>query len=288
VGTHRSTVGDLLTTVRVSLRDASVPDADLEGELLLMHALGMDRARLFASLREPARLDAEALISPLLERRVRREPLTYITGSAEFFGRRFAVDRRVLVPRPETELLVDRALEAASRSGIARPRIADVGTGSGVLAITLALELPDAGVDAVDSSQDALEVARSNGGARGVAHRVTWLQGHLSEPLRGRYHLVVANLPYVRTDALRGLQPEIAYEPETALDGGPDGMRYIGPLVRELPGLLAGAGAASLLEIDPPIEALAVRAAQAALPDAEVRVWPDLAGLARCLEITLS
>jgi len=287
VGAHPRTVGDLLNATRASLKDASVPDAGLEGELLVAHALGIDRAKLFASLRDGLPAGARERLDPLLARRRSREPLAYITGRREFYGRDFAADRRVLVPRPETELLVERALQVAGRAGRTRLRIADVGTGSGVLAVTLALELPDAEVQAVDSSPDALEVARANGEAHGVGDRVTWLLGPLSGPLSGRFDLIVANLPYVRTGALRGLQPEVSHEPVEALDGGADGMRQVGPLIRELPHLLGGPGATALIEIDPPIEKVVLDAAREALPDAEVRVWPDIAGLARCAEMTV-
>jgi len=287
VDTDQRTVGDLLRAARTALAGASVPDAALEGELLVAHVLGVDRARLLASLRDALPAGAAEHLNPLLARRCSREPLAYITGRREFYGREFAVDARVLVPRPETELLVERGLRVAGQLEREGLRIADVGTGSGVLAITLALELPDAGVWATDSSPDALDVARANGEVHRVGGRVAWLLGALSAPLSGRFDLVVANLPYVRTGALRGLQPEVSHEPTGALDGGPDGMRHIGPFIGELPGLLTGPGAAALIEIDPPIEKPVAAAAREAMPGAEIRIWPDLAGLARCAEITV-
>ena len=287
MSTHQRTVGDLLRAARATLAGASVPSAALEGELLVSHVLGVDRARLLASLRDALPVGAAEHLTRLLERRCSREPLAYITGRREFFGRDFAVDPRVLVPRPETELLVERGLRLAGRLERKGLRIADVGAGSGVLAITFALELPDAEVWATDSSPDALDVARANGEMHGVGDRVTWLPGALSAPLSGRFDLVVANLPYVRTGALRGLQPEISHEPKSALDGGPDGMRHIGPFIRELPELLTGPRAAALIEIDPPIEKPVADMVREAMPDAEIRVWPDLAGFARCAEITV-
>jgi len=281
------TVGDLLSFARARLKGASVPDADLEGESLVSHVLGISRARLYASLGEPPPPGAGERLGPLLERRRSREPLAYITGRREFYGRQFAVDPRVMIPRPETELLVDRAVAAARVLGTGELRIADVGTGSGVLAVTLALELPGANLQAVDSSPGALEVARANGDAHGVGGRVTWLLGSLCGPLSGPFHLIVANLPYVRTDALRGLQPEVLREPAEALDGGPDGMRHIAPFVQDLPRCLGGPGATALIEIDPPIEKAVLSVLKASLPGAEVLVWPDLAGLARCAEVTV-
>ena len=261
MGAHQRTVGDLLRAARAALAGASVPSAALEGELLVAHVLGVDRARLLASLRDALPAGAVEHLNPLLERRCSREPLAYITGHREFYGRDFAVDARVLVPRPETELLVERGLRVAGRLG--REGFA------------------------TDSSTDALDVAKANGEVHGIGGRVTWLLGALCAPLSGRFDVVVANLPYVCTGALRGLQPEISHEPEGALDGGPDGMRHIGPFIRELPDLLTGPGAAALIEIDPPIEKPVAGVAREAMPDAEVRVWSDLDGLARCAEITV-
>ncbi|MBI2966107.1 MAG: peptide chain release factor N(5)-glutamine methyltransferase [Chloroflexi bacterium] len=272
---------------RDKLREAGVADADLEAEVLLCHAFAIDSAWLYANPEAPPPAGHLPAFVEHLHRRAQREPLAYIIGGAQFYGREFAVDPRVLIPRPETELLVERAKSFAgqlSAPGRTTLRVADVGTGSGILAITLALELSRAEVHAVDVSAGALEVARGNATRHRVENRVRFHQGDLASPLSGTFDVVVANLPYIRSGDLAGRQPELGFEPRSALDGGDDGMRYVGPLIADLPRLLAERGLA-LLEIDPPIAAAAVRLARSMAPGARVAVLDDLAGLNRVLEI---
>lgn len=297
------------------MREAGIPDSDIEAEKLLCHAFAVDPAWLYANSEAVLPADRLRVLSGHLQRRVRREPLAYITGSASFYGREFAVDRRVLIPRPETELLVElavqfvgeaigeaddghgrspdeegRPLDERSRPPTLRGRpplrVADIGTGSGILAITLALELSSADVRAVDVSADALEVARKNATVHGVEDRIHFHQGDLASPLSGTFDIVVANLPYVRSDDLPGLHPELRMEPRSALDGGADGLKFIGPLIDDLPRLMGRPGIA-LLEIDPPIASRAFEHARMKLPGARVSVSKDLAGLDRVIEITL-
>jgi release factor glutamine methyltransferase len=280
-------VAALLKQARDRLREAGVADADLEAEVLLCDALEIDSAWLYANPQAPPPPGLLPAFAQHLRRRVQREPLAYIIGSAHFYGREFAVDSRVLIPRPETELLIERAKKFAGQlptpGGIGF-RVADVGTGSGILAITLALELPRAEIHATDVSVGALEVARGNAARHGVENRVRFHRGDLATPLSGMFDVVVANLPYVRSGDLAIRQPELGFEPRSALDGGHDGMRYVGPLIGDLPGLLAEPGLA-LLEIDPPIATAAVRFARSAMPGARIAVLDDLSGLNRVLEI---
>lgn len=284
------TLADVVHDVRRLLAGAGVPEPEIESRLVVQHALGLSMTRLLASLRDPAPDGIEVQISGLVKRRLKREPLPYITGVREFFGRTFRVDRRVLVPRPETELLVERALEFAGEvEGRDRPtgagfRIADIGTGSGVLAVTLALELPRANVFGTDVSADALEVARSNADAMG-AGRIALLQGDLASLLEGRFDIVVSNPPYVPVRDLDTAEPELRHEPRLALDGGPDGLDVIRRLVAALPGLLRPYRAVALIEADPRSAGPAAGLAMRAMPDARVAVLPDLAGLDRCVEV---
>ncbi|MBI4220422.1 MAG: peptide chain release factor N(5)-glutamine methyltransferase [Chloroflexi bacterium] len=310
------TIGEVLTRTREVLRAAAIPDAEIEADFLTAHSLGLDTAGLYARSSDPVTNEQASALKRNLNRRLRREPLAYIRGVQAFYGREFLVDKRVLIPRPETELLVERAVAFArrlfetpssgrreivgggmhespaptpppSRGGGPEPlRVADIGTGSGALAVTLALEIPGWDVYAVDASQDALDVATENARRLGAISWIRFFRGELSQPLQGRFQIVVANLPYIRTDALPGLQPEISYEPRQALDGGPDGMTYLGPLIEQMPNLLASPGVA-LLEIDPPIAAQALQAAMRSCPEANLGVHKDLAGLGRCLEIRL-
>ncbi len=283
-------LGEVVRDVRLLLAGVGVPEPEIESRLIVQHALGLSIERLLVSMRDPAPEGADERISSLLSRRLKREPLPYITGRRDFFGRTFRVDRNVLVPRPETELLVERALEfAADVEGRDRPtgvglRIADIGVGSGVLAITLALELPEAEVFGTDISGDALTVARRNGDALG-AGRVVWLEGDLASPLAGRFDIVVSNPPYVPAGDIDLADPELRYEPRLALDGGPDGLAVIRRLIAVLPGLLRAGGATALIEADPRSAVPAANLAMKAMPGAYIAVLRDLAGQDRCIEI---
>lgn len=259
------------------LAAAGIDSARLDAELLLAHALGIDRTRLFARLREAVPAIAADAFAALLERRLRREPLAYLTGEQEFWSLRFAVTPAVLIPRPETELLV----ELAQRLRPAPRRVLDVGTGSGCIAVALARELPGAQLTAVDLSADALAVARRNAAAHGVAPRIEFAAGdvYTGLPEAAVFDLIVSNPPYLAPgDAA---SPEIDFEPRTALYAGDDGL----DVVRRL---LAGTGARLrpgghiLIEIGlGQADAALALAAAAGLRDATVA--PDLAGIARVL-----
>lgn len=226
----------------------------------------------------------------LIERRVRYEPLAYLIGRREFYGRDFLVDPRVLVPRPETELLVVGALTAIDRFAAVRgtlPRVVDVGTGSGIIAVTLAAERPALTVDAIDVSADALDVARQNAAAHGVADRIRFHHGDLLGPLPVAADIVVANLPYVRDDQITGgshAAAELTYEPRGALSGGPDGLDLFRRFCAQLPGKLAPGGLA-LLEIAWDQGRDVMELAQAALPGSEAVLARDLAGLHRVVVV---
>ena len=293
-----ATVGGLVSYVRGRLRAAGTSEPDIEARLLVQQALGLNTAQLLSASRDAVPPGALKRLAGPLSRRLKREPLPYILGTREFYGRALFVDRRVLIPRPETELLVERALEfseqLAQRHSAGRPatlrrgqglRTADVGTGSGALAITLALELPGARVFATDISEDALDVARRNAEALGASGRVTFLRGDLLEPLEGQFDIVVSNPPYVASATLGSGEPELACEPRLALDGGPDGLAVIRRLIFALPGILKPDASVALIEVDPLTAPGAASLARQAMPSANVEVLPDLAGLARCVEI---
>jgi len=206
------------------LEAAGLEDARFEAEVLVREAAGISRAAYFAG----AVLEGEARrrLEAWLERREQREPLAYITGWREFYGRRFAVGPGVLIPRPETELLVEIALEELR--GAPGATVVEVGTGSGAVAVSVAAEAPAARMAATDISPVALRFARLNAAAH--APRVQLLLGNLATPIR-RADIVLANLPYIPSAEIDALEPEVSrWEPRVALDGGPDGLR----LVREL------------------------------------------------------
>ncbi|HEY5999241.1 MAG TPA: peptide chain release factor N(5)-glutamine methyltransferase, partial [bacterium] len=216
----------------------------------------------------------------LLRERSGRAPLAYVTGEREFWSLRLAVDARVLVPRPETETLVEAAL--ARVGGAAR--IADLGTGSGAVAIALAVELPLARLWAVDRSAAALEVARGNAATHGVAGRISFLAGDLCGPLAslaGTLDAVVSNPPYVPTAQIESLQPEVRdHEPRLALDGGPDGLAVIGRIVAQAPPLLRPGGLL-LLEVGAGQAPAAAALLAGGGAFETIERLPDLAGIER-------
>ncbi|MGD8625156.1 MAG: peptide chain release factor N(5)-glutamine methyltransferase [Anaerolineae bacterium] len=274
---------------REALRQASrmlanegVDSPRLDAELLLAHVLEVNRAAVLA--RPERRLTPKelTLYRDLAARRAAREPLAYILGHWEFYGLDFAVDERALIPRPETELLVEEALRLAK--GMAPGvRIADVGAGSGAIAVTLAVHLSRATVYALDASPEALALAAENA-ARHKA-RIRCLAGDLLAPLPEAVDLIAANLPYVARDEWPTLPPEIrAHEPRAALDGGADGLALIGRLLDRASDHLR-AGGAVLVEIGAAQGEAAVDLAREAMPGARVRLCQDYAGLDRLVVV---
>jgi release factor glutamine methyltransferase len=220
-------VGEALGSATDALRAAGVDTPRLDAELLLAHAIGVDRGALAAAPESGVEAVAARRFSELVRRRVRREPVAYLLGRKGFRRIELAVDRRVLIPRPETELLVEVALELESG------RVLDVGTGSGAVALAVADELPGAEVVASDASLETLAVARANAVGLGLADRVRFIDA--AGQVRGRFDLVVANLPYVSEAEWGGLAPEIVrYEPREALVAGPGGLEAIEGLLGDL------------------------------------------------------
>lgn len=265
------------------LAQAGIPSPRLDAEVLLAYVLGWNRARLYA--RPESRLTQmqwEAF-QATIQRRTRHEPVPYIVGHREFYRLDFLVDRRVLIPRPETELLVEKALVVAIHQelGKGHPLLADIGTGSGIVAVSLATHLPGATVYATDASPDALSVAAENAVRHGVAGRVQLLCGDLLQPLPVRVHLIAANLPYIPSGRLPALDPDVVeYEPLAALDGGPDGLQPIRRLLVQAEKWLLPEGAI-LLEIGAEQGPESVALAQQHYPQAQVELYPDDAGLDR-------
>lgn len=267
------------------LTRAGIDDAALEVEVLLRHALDVDRAAFLAMQRELVPDEAAVEFERLLARRESREPLAYITGRREFYGMDFAITPAVLVPRQETELLVELAIE---RAGIVNaPTVLDVGTGSGCVVLAIAAHAPGADVHAVDLSEDALAVAVQNREANGLTDRVTFhkgdlLSGFVDTPTR--WDVIVSNPPYIPSKVLETLSPEVRAEPRMALDGGSDGLDPTRKLMEQAAGLLADDGRV-LIEIFSDAGPGAERLANGAFPDTPVTLHDDLLGLARVLEI---
>ncbi len=217
-------------------------------EHLLADALGKRRIDLYL---EFDRTLSENELAPLREkvrRRAQGEPLQYLLGSWDFFGRAFRTDPRALIPRPETEILVEIVLKVIRAELSSRTRLLDVGTGSGVLAITFALECPNLQIVGSDVSPLALNLARENAERQGLNRRIEWVESDLLSSVSGPFDFLVANLPYVPTAELLKLAPEVKRDPPLALDGGPDGLVVIRRLLQEAPKVLRD-GAFVILEV---------------------------------------
>lgn len=269
---------------RAALDLAAADSPRLDAELLLAHVLQVPRAQLWA---RPERLltpDEQASYRGLVTRRIAGEPLPYITGWIEFYGLEFAVDPRVLIPRPETETLIDLALAWQAEAACRVLEVADVGTGSGCIAIALAHAWhAQAHIYALDLSTEALAVARANAERHGVAGRISFVQSDLLLALPCPVDLIVSNPPYVAAgDPLP--QPVREHEPCLALDGGADGLDLIRRLLIQAPDYLRPGGA-MLIEIGAAQGATVLDLARSAFPQAEVIVHLDLAGLDRVLMV---
>ena len=275
-------------TIGEALRDAAVRlepvggSGRLDAVFLLAHAGGVSRGEMIAQRERELAADVVERFSALVEQRAEGRPLAYVTGEAGFYGRMFGVDARVLVPRPETEIAVEWAVRHLRAIAREDGSAADVGTGSGAIAVTLAAALPELGVYASDVSQDALAVARRNAARNEVFQRVTLLHGDLAEPLLpyAPFDCVVANLPYVPSAECALAPDPVSFEPLLARDGGPDGLSLYRRLVPDLAQLLAPRGIA-ILEAAPANAAALEALVRAALPHAGVEIVQDYAQLDR-------
>jgi len=273
-----------LAHARRTLAENNIEDASLEGEILLRHVLGLSRARLYSDLDYDISIVQEKALNGLVERRLKGEPSAYITGHREFFGLDFKVDSSVLIPRPETELLVEKAIHLTRSHAISR--IADIGTGCGAIAVSLAVNLPRVTVYATDVSATALEVARTNCDIHGVTDRIVLLEGDMMEPLTESVDLLIANLPYVRESELSPNGP-LSYEPALALNGGEDGLDMIRVLCRQANTKLRSGGFI-LLEIGQNQAEAVAALLQETFPRARIEVECDLAGIQRAVSLRLT
>ena len=254
----------------------------IEAELLLRHATGLERAIMYAELQEPLANPQE--FQDLVERRLHHEPTAYITNRRAFYGLDFYVDPRVLIPRQETELVVEEALQFARENRAYL--MADVGTGSGAIAISLAVSLPQAQVYAIDISADALEVASLNSREHGVSDRVHLLRGEMLDPLPVPVDIIAGNLPYVRDLEMEQLSPEIReFEPREALAGGPDGLDSVRQFLSQVSGRVRPGGAV-MFEVGQGQSEMVVLLCRDLLPSAQTEVIADLAGIDRVIEVT--
>jgi len=283
-----STLGHALRAASKRLAAADVDSPRLAAEALLSHTLDLSRAHLLAHLEQPLSLSHFADYQTLVDRCESGEPLAYVLGHREFYGLDFVVDSRVLIPRPETELLIETAIAIAhARSGTLdrEYRIADIGTGSGAIAVTLAAHLPQASIIAIDISPEAIEVACENARRHAVADRIEFKVGDLLTPIDAPVDVVAANLPYVRNAEWAYLSRSIRhYEPEVAFNGGSDGLGLVSQLLDAAPHALRPGGSI-LMEIGASHGDAAIELARDAFPAADIQVKTDVAGLDRLLVV---
>lgn len=243
------TVKALIESTAAQLESAGIPSARWDAELLLAHGLKKSRLELYTHPESGVDEKAQELLSGQVTRRLKRQPLQYLIGFQEFWGLSFKVTPDVLIPRSESELLVEAAVTLRETGSMESPVVADIGTGSGCLAVALAKEIPASQVYATDISARALSIAKENAKTHGLCGRIRFLKGDLWEPLReaglaGRVDLLVSNLPYIRRASIARLQSEVRdYEPRIALDGGADGLDLYRRLLAEAKDMLVPQGA---------------------------------------------
>ena len=278
------TLKQAIQRARDRLQSYHIENPGLTVEVLLMYSLKINRVRLYQTLEDELNAEVEIDFLRLIERHMNGEPVAYITGRKEFFGIDFVVDNRVLIPRPETELLVDKALTQAAVNN--PDSIADIGTGCGTVAVPLALKLPGVKIYATDISAAALEVAALNCREQGVADKINLLQGNLLEPLPEPVDMIIANLPYMRKDDITGSRG-LSFEPGLALDGGEDGLSVIRQFCAQVKNRLKPNGLL-LMEIGvgqgEPVTELLNKYFTGAVT---INTYRDYAGIERVVQMTL-
>ena len=287
-------VSEALRSVTQTLRRARIADASVEAEVLLGHVLGMSKTGLYTESERSLTSAQTERLDRLVRRRLDHEPAAYILGHCEFYGLDFYVESHTLIPRPETELLVDEAMELTKRMSRQGEQItvADIGTGCGAIAISLALSLPGAKIYATDISPSALKVAEVNCRRHRVSGQVRLLQGNLLEPLPQAADVIVANLPYIKDCEVTDLSPEIReYEPTIAWAGGRDGLDKIREMLEQMRGkesAHAGEGPAYLLlEIGQGQGGMVTSLIESCFPQASIQLISDLGGIERVVKVSL-
>lgn len=257
MGSRSWTIGELLKVTAGYLKDKQIENPRLTSEVLLSHQLNISRIAIYLNLDQPLNDSEISGYRELVRRRLLREPVQYITGLQEFWSLEFKVDPKVLIPRPESEILIEEAIalfETTSDHEDQTHKILDMGTGCGALAIALAKEIRNSQIWATDLSQGAVNIARQNAEKHGVLDKIEFSQGNLWQPLMDEgatFNLIVSNPPYVKAEEYNHLPPEVRdHEPRIALDGGKGGVYYIQKIIEGSPDFL-DPGGWLLLEMSP-------------------------------------
>lgn len=283
--------GEALRKYTSLLKQHGLDEAAEDAKVLLCSVLGLSVSQLFAQSDRTLSDQETHRMDDLLDKRINRVPVAYLVNSRQFYGMDFYVDSRVLIPRPETEVLVEEAIKFAKewrRKNHGVMNIADVGTGSGAIAVALTANIPGSTVYATDISEDALSVAAMNIQKHGLERRIKLAKGYLLQQIIEKLHMVVANLPYIKESELALLPPEISrHEPRAALYGGKCGTEMIQELIRQSAGKIE-AGGAVLLEIGVGQEEGIISTVEADLPGAKIELTKDLSGINRVLKIVIS
>ncbi len=236
------TIRQIIFEATQKLEKAGIPSARLDAEVLLAFLLRCDRLAFFKNPENPISKEQRAAFDRLIERRTGGEPVAYITGRKAFWSFALEVNPAVLIPRPDTEVIVEEALAVLRQESWRRPRILDIGTGSGAIALALACEVPGASITATDISEAALQTAQKNAAALNV-EPIVFLKGDLFEPVEGRFDLIVSNPPYIGADEYQSLPPGVKnFEPEEALRAGQTGLEFYEKLIYQAHGYLAENG----------------------------------------------
>lgn len=274
-------LGQLIRSASEQLCSVGISEYYLESELIWMETLHIDRAGLYLQLNEYPKLQSIETAEKLLSRRLKREPLAYIIGRKEFYGLVFKVKPGVLIPRQDTETLIEEAIQILQNNHCDTPIVFDVGCGSGIIGISLATQFPCLKVIAIDSDPSACYLTKQNAENLGVSNQLEVIQADLLTSIEGRADLIVANLPYIPSSEIKNLQPEVRiFEKRVALDGGLDGFDLTRMLINQSKGSIK-IGGAMLMEIDPKQVSLAKKAIGLAFPTAEFKTKTDLSGFER-------
>ena len=261
-----------------------IENPHLEAEILLARALDTERIKLYIDFEKEVDKQRLTRFKEYIIRRAKGEPTAYIIRKKQFMSLEFTVNPSVLIPRPETEMLVENAIEICKKIG-GKVSILDIGTGSGAIAVSLAKFIDNAEITAVDISEKALDVARSNAASHGVENRITFIKADLFPEEIKQFDIVVSNPPYIKTADINGLQREVRdFEPLSALDGGADGLTYYRAILEKASNYLKENGAI-ILEISPELAKDVVLLARNALKSKDIRVIKDLNGMERVVVV---